>query len=92
MSEFQITERLMVDDEVGFSCDIARASELINLGRSVAVGTFFEALEILRDLGMTDAGIRILFERATAGRPLDEIYNSLGWGSDEEVEQHALPR
>lgn len=84
---YHVTERLIVDDEVGFACDINRAVELINAHRNVAVGTFFEAMEVLRDLGMTDASIRILFERATAGRPLDEIFAALGWG-----EQDALPR
>lgn len=80
MTVFQITERLAVDDEVGFSSDIARAVELVNKGRSVAVGTFFDALEVLRDLGMTDAGIRILFEKAAEGHQLDEIHAALGWG------------
>lgn len=78
----QITERVAVDDEVGFSCDIARAAELVNMGRSVAVGTFFEAIEVLRDLGFTDSSIRIMIEKATEGKVqmTSEIVGELGWG------------
>jgi hypothetical protein len=79
----QITERVAVDDEVGFSCDIARAVELVNMGRSVAVGTFFEAVEVLRDLGLTDPSIRIMIEAALAKAGLqtrNEVVAELGWG------------
>lgn len=78
----QITERLAVDEEVGFACDIARAVELINLHRNVAVGTFFEAIEVLRDLGLTDFSIRIMIEKATEGKVqmTSEIVGELGWG------------
>lgn len=87
MTEFRITDKLIVDDECEFPPDINRAVELINLHRPVAVGTFFDALAILQELGFTDASIRILFEKAAEGHQLDEIYNALGWG-----EPHALPR
>lgn len=87
MTIFQLTDRLAVDDEVGFSCDISRAVALINSHRDVAVGTFFEAIEVMRDLGFTDASIRILCEKAAEGHALDEVVAALGWG-----EQDALPR
>lgn len=84
---YHVTERLIVDDEVGFACDINRAVELINAHRNVAVGTFFEAIEVLRDLGLTDASIRILIERATAGKVqmTSEVVAELGWGEQDAI-------
>lgn len=63
---YRITERLIVDDEVGFEADIERCVDLINSHRNVAVGTLEEAVEVLRGLGFTDASIAILFQTVRA--------------------------
>ena len=77
---YTITERIVVDDEVGFSCDVSRAAALVNMGRSVAVGTFYEAVEVLRELGMSDSAIRTQVEKSVEGNPLPDGVAELGWG------------
>lgn len=81
---YLITERIVVDTEVGFDIDIDRCVELVNQHRNVAVGSFEDAVAVLSQLGFTDASIEILINKATI---LPEEAKTLPPG-----EQDALPR
>jgi hypothetical protein len=83
MTTYFITERLIIDDEVGFDIDLDRCVELINHHRNVAVASWTDARYVLRTLGMTDASINILFKRAAGGVTPAEIEQGL---------TNALPR
>ena len=63
---YTVTDRLIIDDEVGFAADIARAVRVIECHLSVACGSFEEAGEILSGLGFTPSSVAGLLSKAIA--------------------------
>lgn len=70
---YRITERLVLDTNIGFEVDLGRCIELVNKGQGVAVGTKDEAYQVLSGLGLTDASISIMFAHAVPIQE-DDLY------------------
>ena len=84
---FLVTDRLVVDDEMGHGADVARCIELINMHQSVAVGTFPEARQVLHGLGFTEGSASEIIRNSVV-----ESYPEPHSLLPSEGDSYALPR